>query len=84
MMSPTIDADAKPDAPVFVDVGVAVLHPLLHHDGAAHGVDDRGELDQHAVAGGLDDAALVLGDQRVDQLAAMALARRASLPRRRP
>ena len=29
----------------------------LHRDGAAHRVDDAGELDQHPVAGGLDDAA---------------------------
>ncbi len=33
--------------------------------------DDARELDQNAVAGGLDDAALVLGNLRVDQLAAM-------------
>ena len=54
-------------------IGVAVLHPPLHHDGAAHGIDDRGELDQHAVAGGLEDASAVLVDQRVDQFAPMAL-----------
>ena len=58
---------------VFRDVGVTVLHPLLHDHGATHGVDDRGELDQHPVTGRLDDAPLVLGDQRVDQLSAMAL-----------
>src|SRR5260370_1864944 len=68
-----IDADAKADALAFGDVGVTVLHPLLHDDGATHGVDDRGELDQHPVTGRLDDAPLVLGDQRGDQLSAMAL-----------
>jgi hypothetical protein len=54
-------------------LGGAVLHPPLHHDGAAHGIDDRGELDQHAVSGRLEDASAVLVDQRVDQFAPMAL-----------
>ena len=44
-------------------------HRPLHLNRAAHGVDDAGELDQQAVAGGLDDAAAMLGDLRVDQLA---------------
>jgi hypothetical protein len=63
---------------VFGDVGVTVLHPLLHDHGATHGVDDGGELNQHSVTGRLDDAPLVLGDQRVDQLSAMALEGRES------
>jgi hypothetical protein len=46
---------------------------LLHDDGAAHGVDDRGELDQHAVSGRLEDASAVLADQRIDQFTPMAL-----------
>ena len=62
MMSPTIDADAEFDAPVGRHVGVALRHSALHLDGAAHRIDDAGELDQDAVAGGLDDAAAVLGD----------------------
>jgi hypothetical protein len=32
----------------------------------AHRIDDAGKLDQQAVAGGLDDAAAVLGDLRID------------------
>jgi hypothetical protein len=53
-------------------IGVAILHPPLHHDGAAHGIDDRGELDQHAVPGRLEDASTMLVDQRVDQFAPVA------------
>ena len=52
------------------DAGVALGHRLLHLDRAAHRIDDAGELDQQAVAGGLDDAAVVLGDLRIDELAA--------------
>ena len=32
--------------------------------------DDAGEFQQHAVAGGLDDAAVMLGDLRIEELAA--------------
>ena len=67
-----IDADAKADPLGLRPVGVSVRHSLLNHDGAAHGVDDRDELDQNAVAGGLEDAAAVLGDQRIDEFAPIA------------
>ena len=49
--------------------------PLLHLDRAAHRIDDAGKLDQQAVAGGLDDAAAVLGDLGVDELGADRLQR---------
>ena len=62
-----IDADAELQPPLRLDVGVALGHPALHLDSKAHRVDDAGELDQHAVAGGLDDAAAVLGDLGVAQ-----------------
>jgi len=52
----------------------AVDHPALHLGGVAHRIDDGGEFHQHAVAGGgLDDAALVLLDLRIDELPAMRL-----------
>jgi len=41
--------------------------------GAAHRVDNAREFRQHPVAGRLDDAAGVLTDLRVDELAAMRL-----------
>jgi hypothetical protein len=43
---------------------------VLDFDRAAHRVDDAWEFDQQAVAGGLDDTAVVLGDFRIDKLAA--------------
>ena len=50
--------------------GVALDHAVLHLDGAAHGVDHAAELDEVAVAGALDDAPMMRGDGRIDQIAA--------------
>ena len=49
---------------------VALDHAVLHLDRAADGVDDATELDDRAVAGALDDAAVVDRDRRVDEVAA--------------
>src|SRR6202022_2455790 len=60
-----IDADAQLDAAVRRDVAVALAYRLLHRDCAAHRVDDARKLHQQAVAGGLDEAAVMLGDLRI-------------------
>ena len=57
-----VDADAEFDARLVGRAAVAVGHAGLDLDGAAHRLDDAGELDQQAVAGALDDAAAVVGD----------------------
>jgi hypothetical protein len=44
------------------DTGVPLGHRLLHRNPAAHRIDYAGKLHQQAVAGGLDDAAPMLGD----------------------
>ena len=62
-----IDADAELDPPRRRDVGVASRHPALNLGSAQHGVGDAAEFDQHTVAGGLDDAAMVLGNGRIDE-----------------
>ena len=49
---------------------VALDHGVLHFDRAAHRVDDAAELDDAAVAGALDDAAVMHGDRGIDQIAA--------------
>ena len=68
-----IDADAQLDAVVRRDTRVLLRHCLLHRDRAAHRVDDAGKFHQHAVAGGVDDAALMLGDFRIEEFAAQRL-----------
>ena len=50
--------------------GVALDHAVLHLDRAAHGVDHAAKLDEDAVAGALDDAAMMGGDGGIDQVAA--------------
>ena len=65
-----IDADAQFDAVVGPDTRVPLGHRLLHRDRAADRIDDAGEFHQQAVAGGLDDAAAVLADLRIEDLAA--------------
>ena len=65
-----MNADAKFDALVGRDARVALDHGVLHFERAAHRVDDAAELDDAAVAGALDDAAVVHGDCGIDQIAA--------------
>ena len=65
-----VNADPKDDAAVLGHAGVALDHGVLHFDRAAHGVDDAAELDNRAVAGALDDAAVMRGDGGVDEVAA--------------
>ena len=65
-----MDADPKFDALVGRDLSVALDHRPLDFNGAVHRVDDTPELDNCAVAGALDDAAVVHGDGRIDQVAA--------------
>ena len=51
-------------------------HALLQFDRAGDRVDRTGELDQHAVAHDLDDAAVMLGDQRIQDALTPLLQRR--------
>jgi hypothetical protein len=62
-----MDADTELDTLVRRDGGIALGHAALHVDGAAHGGDDAGELDQHAIARRLDEPAVMLGDLGFEQ-----------------
>jgi adenylate cyclase len=65
-----VDADAALDASVRRNAGVALDQALLHFDRTAHGVNHAAELDDAAVANALDDASVVHGDDRVDEVTA--------------
>src|ERR1700733_7526109 len=65
-----MNADAKLDTTFGRDLGVALDHGPLDFNGAVHCVDDAAELDDAAVAGALDDAAVMHCDGGVDQVAA--------------
>ena len=65
-----MNADPEDDAAILGHAGVTLDHGVLNFDGAAHRVDDAAELDDRAVAGALDDAPVMHGDGRVDQIAA--------------
>ena len=80
-----MNADAKFDAPLGRHAGVALDEAVLHLDGAAHRVDHAAKLDKDAVAGALDDAAMMHGDGGVDEIAAQPLEPRQGYGlRRRP
>ena len=64
-----MDADAKLDAALGRQAGVALDDAVLHLDRTAHRVDHAAKLDEATVAGALDDAAVMGGDGRVDQIA---------------
>ena len=65
-----MNADAKLDAPFWRHASVALDEAGHHLDCAAHGVDHAAELDDAAVAGSLDNAAVMGGDGGVDKVAA--------------
>jgi hypothetical protein len=68
-----VDPDPEPDPAVLGHTGLAIDHRPLHLGGTADRVDDAREFHQHPVAGRFDDAAGMLADLRVDELAAMRL-----------
>ncbi len=65
-----VNADAEFDALFGRDPCVALDHGVLHFESAAHRVDDAAKLDNAAVAGALDDTAMMHGDCGIDQIAA--------------
>ena len=64
-----VDPDTIDDPPVHRARPLALRHGGLDADGAAHRVLGGGELDQHPVARGFDDAPAASGDLGVNQLA---------------
>ena len=61
-----VDADPEADALGLGDLGLALGHALLDRHRAATASTTEANSTERAVAHQLDDAALVLGEQRVD------------------
>ena len=80
-----MDADAKFDPEFGRHVDIPLRHRALDFHRTARRIDGTGELDQHAVAGGLDDAAAMRGDAGIDQRLPQHLQlRQRAAPRRGP
>src|SRR4029077_5230793 len=54
-----MDADAKLDAALRWQAGIALDHRILHFDGAAHGIYNAAKLNQCTIACALHHAPLV-------------------------
>ena len=65
-----MNTNAKFDALVVRDLGVALGHRPLNFNGSIHCIDDAAELDNRTVAGALDDPAVMHRDGRINQVAA--------------
>jgi hypothetical protein len=65
-----MDANAKFDALVGGDLGVAPDHRPLNFTRKIHCIYDAAEFDNGAVAGAFDDPAVMHGNGRIDQIAA--------------
>ena len=64
-----MNADAELDALLGRNPSVTLDHAALHFDSASHGIDDAAKLDQTAVSGPLDDAPVMHGDCRIEEIA---------------
>jgi hypothetical protein len=64
-----MNADPEFDAALGRESGVALDEAVVHLDRAAHCVDHSAQLDEAAVPGALDDAAIIGADGRVDEVA---------------
>src|SRR5260370_7477369 len=73
-----IDTNAELDASCSRHVDIALSHAALNIDRTSYGVHDTYKLNQHPVAGRLDDPSPMLGYLRIDEFLAVCL----QLPKR--
>ena len=73
-----MNTDAEPHLLSGQAAGVFLSDCLLHRDGAFDGIDGAGKIGDNAVAGGVEDAAVMDPDQLVkDRAVGLQLAQRA-------
>src|SRR5271170_1089711 len=65
-----MDSNAKLDATLLRQPGVAFGHAVLNFERAANGIDDAAKFNNDSVADALDDAAAVHVDRWIEQIAA--------------
>jgi hypothetical protein len=65
-----MNAEAKLDALIRREAGVAIDHRALNFDCASCGVDHAAELDDGPIARAIDEPSVVERDRRVDEVAA--------------
>jgi hypothetical protein len=68
-----VNTDPPLDPLVFRGIGISLGHLVLDRNRTCDGLNDAQKLAQDAVAGRLENAALMLGDLRVNQFAAQRL-----------
>jgi hypothetical protein len=68
-----VEAHSKLNPPVLRHLSIAFGHPSLNFDSTTQRIHEAGELNEHAVSGGLHDPASVLGDLRVYEFPPMSL-----------
>jgi hypothetical protein len=66
-----VDPDPKLDSLIGREGCIALRDASLDLEGATHRLHSARELDQQAIAGGLDDPTVVLADLGIDEGAAM-------------
>src|ERR1700685_823205 len=79
-----MDSDAEIDAAVVRHANIALDEAILHRNGAAHGLDHAAKFGDEPIASALDYPPAMVGDGRINQIAAQRGAAIASGPRPRP
>ena len=65
-----MDANAENDATVVGHVNVALDEASLHRNGAGHSLDHTAKLGDEPIASALDDPPVMVGDGRINRIAA--------------
>jgi hypothetical protein len=65
-----MNSDSEIDAAVVRHANIALDEAILRRNGATHGLDHAAKLGDEPIAGALDDPPVMVGDGRINQIAA--------------